>query len=377
MKPFSGSYDEEDVRFLLRKMNIPLTPLAERERLIQSGQRHYSEMIGPEDAPSSSRLQLFRECLNVNGLQFAHDIARLAASMVASVSGQELTVVSIARAGTPVGAILQRCIRQSAPHLHVEHYSISVIRDRGIDLAALSWILQRRQAHGLRFVDGWTGKGTIARELKTSLSVWQDRPRDLDQQLWVPLDVCGAAGFAANSRDYLIPSSLLGATVSGLVSRTVLPRGNEDPSAFHGCVLMKHLRRYDLSRWFLSHMMTQLSEIGPVEAAPANASQGAQRSAETHRCIKETLARCNMTDSNRVKLGIGETVRVLLRRSPLVIWLNAEVKPSDEGIIRRLAALRGVPVEMFQDIPFAAIAIIAEASSHKESRMVSVTEDDN
>jgi hypothetical protein len=129
---FSGSYREEEVNFLMRRLRLDTTPLVERERLIQSGQRHYSEMIGPEDAPTRGRMKLFRESLASNGLRMAKDISVLAAGMAASAVNGELTVVSIARAGTPIGVLLWHRLRQIAPHLKLKHYSISVIRDRGM-----------------------------------------------------------------------------------------------------------------------------------------------------------------------------------------------------------------------------------------------------
>ena len=38
----SGSYAPSDVHFLLRPMQIDTTPVEEKERLIQTNQRHYS-----------------------------------------------------------------------------------------------------------------------------------------------------------------------------------------------------------------------------------------------------------------------------------------------------------------------------------------------
>jgi hypothetical protein len=357
---FSGSYAPEEVSFLMRRMHMETTALGQREKLIQSGQRHYSEMIGPEDAPTRGRMQLFRESLASNGQRMAADISVLAAALAASAVDGELTVVSIARAGTPIGVLLWHRLRQVAPHLRLKHYSISVIRDRGVDYAALRWILERHSPSSLRFVDGWTGKGTIADELRHSITVWPEAPPDLDSGLWVPLDVCGAAVFAASSRDYLIPSSLLGGTLSGLISRSVLPHGEEGRDAFHGCVPLNYLRRYDLSRWFIAKMNSLMAGIAHPDSAP-NASEGNPRRVETSRCLEHMLARHDLSDRNRIKLGIGETVRVLLRRLPHVIWLGGRANATDSDVIRRLAALRNVPVKTEVDLSFDAIAVIASA----------------
>ncbi|MDB6005882.1 MAG: hypothetical protein JWR15_2869 [Prosthecobacter sp.] len=357
--PFSGSYAPDEVAFLLRCMQLEITSLEQREQRIQSGRQHYSEMIGPEDAPTRERLRLFRECLGVNGRRMASDIATLAGAMIASAVGGELTLVSIARAGTPVGVLLLHRLRQKAPHLSVTHYSISVIRDRGADLTALRWIMARHPPASLRLIDGWTGKGTIAGELRRSLSAWQDAPEDLDPGLWVPLDVCGVASFAASSQDYLIPSTLLGGTISGLISRSVLPRGEENH--LHGCVLLHHLRRHDLSRWFIQKLVFEMDCLPLGFSPPPNASGGPDRHAQAMQCLAETMARYGMADANRVKLGIGETVRVLLRRQPQVVCLSPESSATDAQMIRRLASLRDVPVESVPGLAFDAVAVIASA----------------
>lgn len=359
-EPFSGSYAPEQVSFLMRRMNLETTALEQREKLIQSGQCHYSEMIGPEDAPSRARITLFRESLASNGQRMAKDVSVLAAALAASAVDDELTVVSIARAGTPIGVLLWHRLREIAPHLRLKHYSISVIRDRGVDYAALRWIMARHSPASLRFVDGWTGKGTIADELTRSISAWSDAPSALDAGLWVPLDVCGAAKYAASSQDYLIPSTLLGGTLSGLVSRSVLPSGEEGGADFHGCVPLDSLRRYDLSRWFIREIRSLMAEIPHSESAP-NASAGPSRREETARCLEMMLARHQLTDRNRIKLGIGETVRVLLRRLPHAVWLGDRANPTDADLIRRLAALRNVPVKTEEDLAFDAIAVIASA----------------
>jgi ribosomal protein L30E len=359
---FSGSYAPEEVTFLMRRMQMKTTALEQREVLIQSGGRHYSEMIGPEDAPTRERLRLFRACMVMNAERMAQDIAVLATALAASAVDGDLTVVSIARAGTPVGVLLLYRLRQIAPQLRVMHYSISVIRDRGVDVVALSWIMARHSPGSLRFVDGWTGKGTIARELQHSIAAWEAAPAALDSGLWVPLDVCGVARFAASSRDYLIPSTLLGGTISGLVSRSVLPRGEE--GQLHGCVQLSHLKRHDLSRWFVRKMIDVMKDIAPGSAQPENATGGAARHEEIKRCLHETMTQHGLVDVNRVKLGIGETVRVLLRRLPQVVCLSPNTSTADAQMIRRLAELRNVPVLAVPAQAVDALAVIASAKTN-------------
>ena len=356
-RSFPGSYATEDVSFLLRRLTLAPVRIEERERRIQSGRSHYSEMIGPEDAPTRERMRLFRECLEANGSRLARDLVTLAAMLAESAQGGDLTIASIARAGTPIGVLLTRLLRAQLGPARVRHYSLSVIRDRGIDLHALDCIADRHGAETIRFIDGWTGKGTIAAEIAASVAKSARYQGRIDTGLWVPLDISGSARQAASDDDYLIPSSLLGGTISGLVSRSVLPRADIGTRQFHGCVELAHLRRYDLSRWFVQRMGALCESAQPRPAAAREDSPA--RFARSQQFIDELMREFAITDRNRVKIGIGETVRVALRRLPERILLRDSASP-DAALIARLARLRAVPVEHRPDMPHAAVGLIAD-----------------
>lgn len=76
---FHGSYRAADVEFLLKPIEIDfITDLALKETLIQSGQRHYSEMLSPERVPSARYLTLFHQAHAANRTRLARDCLRLA-----------------------------------------------------------------------------------------------------------------------------------------------------------------------------------------------------------------------------------------------------------------------------------------------------------
>lgn len=127
---FSGSYPAEDVTFLLTPVKIQPTSVTVKESLIQSGSRHYSEMISAETSPKQEYLELFHKAFNRNRGRLGRDIALLACTM-ANKKEKEITLVSLARAGTPIGVMLRRALKIMGKK--VKHYSISIIRDRGID----------------------------------------------------------------------------------------------------------------------------------------------------------------------------------------------------------------------------------------------------
>src|SRR5262245_29747974 len=135
---FSGSYQPQDVQFLLKPVRLTATPVEEKERLIQLSRRHYSEMISAESLPSPRYLEVFHEALAREKDRVAQDVRALA-GLVARARTGPVTLVSLARAGTPVGVLLGHALRNRFGR-RVAHYSISIIRDRGIDEVALRFI---------------------------------------------------------------------------------------------------------------------------------------------------------------------------------------------------------------------------------------------
>ncbi|MCB1064789.1 MAG: hypothetical protein KDN20_17950 [Verrucomicrobiae bacterium] len=358
----SGSYEADDVLFLLQPTEITPTPLEERERLIATGEKHYSDMIGFEDRPSRIRMALFREALSLNGERLSNDIITLAQAIIASANCN-ISIVSIARAGTPVGILLLRTIRLLCPGLAVRHYSVSVIRDRGLDLNALRWIATQNELRGVRFVDGWTGKGTIAMALRESLAGSEFRNAELDAGLWVPLDICGVSTYAASRQDYLIPSTILGGTISGLISRSVFPSPTGDQTGFHQCVVLDDLRRYDISRLFIEAVLELIKEKLPHRLKVLSNFKDAGNSSDSNPVesfLSSTLEAHGMTDRNRVKIGIGETVRVLLRRKPEFVYLSDSILEAEANLITRLADERGISIQRVSNQPFEAVALIHE-----------------
>ena len=238
-----GSYAPGDVTFLLKVLALEPTPISEKERYIQSGTKHYSEMISRERAPSAAYWRVFGEAMARNLERFSQHLLNLAAYLDESTLSGEVVLVSLARAGTPVGVALTRLLRTRFSR-EVQHYSVSIIRDRGIDENALRYILNCHAESRIHFLDGWTGKGVIAKELQKSVTDFNAKhSTGLPTQLLAVSDLCGSAAHSATFEDYLIPSAILGGVVSGLVSRSIL---NEQIGAddFHGCVLLDDLSPY-------------------------------------------------------------------------------------------------------------------------------------
>ena len=59
----SGSYDPDDVVFLLKLVQVQTTGVAEKERRIQTGEAHYSEMISEERRPDARYMDYYERAL--------------------------------------------------------------------------------------------------------------------------------------------------------------------------------------------------------------------------------------------------------------------------------------------------------------------------
>ena len=357
---FSGSYRPGDVTFLLTPLPLQdFVDISEKERLIQSGQRHYSEMLSPESLPSPRYLDVFRSACASNGARMARDCLHLAGLIAARRSGA-ITLVSLARAGTPVGVVVGRLLSGTLQR-PCTHYSVSIIRDRGIDRVALHYILERHAAESIVFVDGWTGKGVIARELASTIAHYNtEHGSTIDAGLYVLSDLAGVAACAASCDDYLIASSILNATVSGLVSRSILNDAIK-PDDFHGCVYYAQFAPHDQSQAFADQLIGAAGRLaGHPAPGPVSAIDPAAAGLVSRQFIAATLDRYGITDVNLVKPGIGEATRVLLRRTPRLLVVRDAAAPEVAHLIL-LAQEKGVPVRVDPSLPYFAVSLIRSA----------------
>jgi hypothetical protein len=349
---FSGSYEPQDVTFLLKPAALPTVDVATKERLIQSGARHYSEMLSPEAPPGPEYLLLYAEALERNGARLAQDIVSLAAAVAERNEGREVVIASLARAGTPIGVLLRRALVRLG--VAATHYSLSIIRDRGIDMEALRYIAARHDPRDVVFVDGWTGKGTIAGELRSSLA---GRPLGFVPLLAVVADPAGCADLAPSDEDYLIPSGLLNAIVSGLVSRSILNNELVGPGDFHACVYHAQLAGEDLSRAFIGQIDALMSAMRPYPIG-ADPQLKRTRKAACEAMVRGLMQEFGLKDRNRIKPGVAEATRAVLRRVPDRLLIRDRSDPDVAHLIH-LAGERAVTVgQLSAGNGYRAVAVI-------------------
>ncbi|MEU8919605.1 phosphoribosyltransferase [Kitasatospora sp. NPDC048545] len=353
--PAFSSYRAEEVAWLLKDLSgVALeAPTEEREEAVQNGGAHYAESLPVEYQPSPAYQELFHQALHGSARRIALAVATVAETLLRE-RGPGLVLASLARAGTPVGVLVRRWLA-FAHSLSVPHYAVSIVRGRGIDPVALRYLAAHHRAQDVVFVDGWTGKGAITRELADALA-----GTGFDPDLAVLADPGRCVRTYGTRDDFLIPSACLNSTVSGLVSRTVLRAGLIGPDDFHGAKHYAELAGSDVSAVFLDAVAACFEEV----RAPA--VEGADRlAADPDRApdwagwaaVERISAEYGIDNVNLVKPGVGETTRVLLRRVPWRI-LARRGAGADLDHVRLLATQRGVEVEEVDGLPYTCVGLI-------------------
>jgi hypothetical protein len=117
---FSGSYLPTDVDFLLEINDFQEISILEKERLIQTGEKHYSEVLTEEMDFPNEYLDLFDKSFSSNMHNVSSDVYSLS-KYIASV--HKPVLISLARAGTPFGVLIKRTLNNCL-HIDASHYSI-------------------------------------------------------------------------------------------------------------------------------------------------------------------------------------------------------------------------------------------------------------
>ncbi|WP_121831124.1 phosphoribosyltransferase [Streptomyces sp. S1] len=353
--PAFSSYAPEEVGWLLQDLSdVELeAPTEEREEAIQSGGAHYAESLPVEYQPSERYQELFHAALESSAARIARAVGTVTETVLAERPGTPV-LVSLARAGTPVGVLMRRWA-QARHGLDLPHYAVSIVRGRGIDANALRWLAAHHDPADVVFVDGWTGKGAITRELAEALKDFDG----FDPDIAVLADPGSCVRTYGTREDFLIPSACLNSTVSGLISRTVLRPDLVGPDDFHGAKFYRELAGSDVSGAFLDAVAARFDEVAATVDTDVKELLTADRAPtwEGWAAVERISEEYGIHDVNLVKPGVGETTRVLLRRVPWKILAKRGAE-ADLAHVRLLAEQRGVPVEEVDDLPYSCVGLI-------------------
>jgi Phosphoribosyl transferase (PRTase)/PELOTA RNA binding domain len=348
-----SSYTKEDCIFLMKNVTDMVSELntEEKEQNISKG-IHYSEMLPKEYYPSEDYLTLFNKSLQLSSKVIAQHVADVA-ELIVKEKGKEVILVSLARAGTPIGVLIKKYI-EHAYGIVVPHYSISIIRGKGFDENAVAYIVDKHKSNNLQFIDGWTGKGAINNVLKQAVMDFKEKyDIEIDGELAVLADPSQATSIYGTRKDFLIPSACLNSTVSGLVSRTFHRDDVIGEHDFHGAKYYAEWEDVDLSSQFIQEVTQHFSSI---QATEMNKGEVLNTGMKEVLAIKEKFG---IKDINKIKPGVGETTRVLLRRVPWKILVDDLNNPNLEHILL-LAKDRNVPVEVFTEMNYSCMGLIKE-----------------
>lgn len=354
--PFPGSYASDDVTFLMNPITVE-SPTADFSALPQG--IDYRTLVDSEEVWSPQYMDFFGTALDQHKRRIAMDTAQVARRLSA-ISWREVVIVSLVRAGTPVGVLLHRAL-DLLGHKNV-HYSISATRKRGADPSSLDYILQRHEDRNIVFVDGWTGKGFIAGELSAAVSSYnQTRGTKIKPDLAVLSDLAGVAKYSASADDYLIPAAMLRSTVCGLISASMLnPTGGsgEIPDA---CIYYKYLADHDVSRLFVDTVSAELPHaVAHSSAAYWDDQERAEAKAVSSDFVAQMMRDYGITEVNHIKPGICEANRALLtRNAAMTLLVRNPIEDCDDlANLHFLAERKGVKVLFRPDMPYRAAVLL-------------------
>lgn len=329
-----GTYDNADVKILLKDITGMVEPLdnESREKFIQQGV-HYSEMLPLEYKPSKEYLDTYERALLQSAQITANAVAEVS-DKIWRIKGKNVVLVSLARAGTPIGILIKRFIKKKY-NWDISHYTISIIRGKGIDKNAMNYILKNHAPNNIQFVDGWTEKGAIQNQLNAAMLEYPD----VDPGLAVLSDPAGVASCCGTHEDFLIASSCLNSIVSGLLSRTFFRADIIGKTDFHGAVFYSELKKYDFTYQFIDSIEEKFDLTYKNKEAVSHGCGMAE--------VKEIYNKFNMTDINFIKPSIGEATRVLLRRIPWKILVHSLDDYEHLGHLYILAKEKKADIEVY------------------------------
>ena len=345
-----------DCIFLLKDLTdkIKEITIEEKEELIRSGVS-YSEMISKESIPSKDIKNIFLNILNRDKKLIAYYVAKIS-EIIYRQKGNKLVIVSLARAGTPYGILIKRYLKLKYK-VDIPHYSISIIRGKGIDANALKYILTENKKAEIQFVDGWTGKGSITKELNKSIDIFNNENKtNIDNSLAVISDPAKLCKVCGTREDFGIATCCLNSTVSGLISRTIHNEKYIGKDEFHGAKTLYYLKDEDYSQYFIDKIDNEFNKISIKYEDLVLENIDKEYSMKIVNKIRELY---DVNNINNIKLSVGESARVLLRRDPRVVLVKNKSDKNIEHILK-LAEEKGVKVIEYKDSEYNCISIINE-----------------
>lgn len=348
------TYTSEQAVVLLKQNNeMNFVDVKEKEKLIQTGQKHYSEMLSKENPLTEKQKEIFFNSLNEKGKMLAEGVVKLAYDIKKYQKEQEkhnIVLISLVRAGLPLAVLLQNVLSQ-INQFPVTHYAVSIIRDKGLDDHAINHIKSIHKAENtvFIFVDGWIGKGAITHTLKESCE-----KHGLPFNLFTLSSCVQLDGVHyVYDHDFIIPFGILGSVVSGLFSRSVYVEND-----FHEAVFYDELKEHDLTQYFVETILKEINQLDWQEIEKQEFPLNNHQEVDFIDNLIQNLMIEFDTHRNNIKPSISEATRAILRRNPHCV-LVSDMHDKNLDLLLDLCKKQGVKVIERQDVfPYKAITII-------------------
>jgi hypothetical protein len=200
----------------------------------------------------------------------------------------------------------------------------------------MNYIIQKHGVDGIQFIDGWTGKGTVAKEVRESAKNFAG----VDDSLAVLSDCINQAKYAGTREDVYIPHSPLNASVTGLVSITVKNENYSGDNDFHAAVYLENLEGDDQSEEFVTRVSNRFTKQSSNEVV-------------TDLQIDDTeidkIACILNKDKKELNPGINEAARAVLRRELEKLVVSDKDDYELRALIK-LAEYKNVPVVEMKEL---------------------------
>lgn len=314
----SNSYRPSQVTCLFTPFEGDLLTVEAKENMLRDGV-YYGDVLSEEERPDQAYLEVFDNLTSLLATRLATPIVQLAAHFDATrPPHRPIVLLSLARAGTPIGVVVTELLRQRFGR-EVHHYSVSVLHNYGLDPFAMNEVLSHHSAQDIVFLDGWVSQGRITRAVEESAGQWEG----VSSTLHCLSDPSGIQDAVATRQDILLPSAVLNANVSGLLSRTV-----HNPKGFHFSQTYDHFADVDRTQPFIEAMLAacELTDVVPRSVRHSSAQRPLARAQV------EAFCATHATDEHSIKVGIGEVSRSLLRRQPSLVVVDPTAEAEAEHI---------------------------------------------
>lgn len=323
------SYNNKDVTLLLKDLTGVIEPVSLEERAERVAKGEYVRSILIKEYEVSEE---YRDIVNKYITLFAKQTALLVKALsekLYEAKGKDMVLVDIVRAGIPVGILVKRYLKVKY-NIDTMHYGISLVK--GLDKEAMEFIINKHGAENIQFIDGWTGKGTVTKEVKKSCEQF----KGVDSGLAVLSDAIGVAKYTGTKQDVYIPNSPLNASITGLVSITILNEKYKGEGDFHGAAYLEELEKIDQSKEFVDLISSYFDEI--VNDDYKDKSEYGADDTEIDR-----LSAKIQRDKKLLNPGINEAARAVLRRQLECLLVNNKEDEDCKALIE-LAECKGIKI---------------------------------